>query len=386
MRKALVIADDLSGAAEIAGIGYRYGLPTRLVRERPRGFAAGLTVIDSDSRSLSPADAASRVSACIEGIDPASFDLIYKKTDSVLRGPVAAEIDALMTTLDRPAALLVPQNPTRARVIVGGIYTIDDVPLNATPFAADPEHPARSADVLELLGACPSGRMTNCAPPGEAVADDGVTIGAGSSTEDLRAWAVQVKSHVLPAGGAEFFQAMLERIGVGSVRQPIERLREGTTLFADGSASAYSAALLDRARKEGMPVTPMPNDVFTAANAASGALDEWLTVVSDALSRAGRCLMTIGRPMQNDAGDPAHLQRTLAEAVARIADRHMLANLLLSGGATASAICRRLDWSDFSVRGELTSGVVQLEPPDPTAPHVIVKPGSYPWPELVWWH
>ena len=76
MRKALVIADDLSGAAEIAGIGHRYGLPTRLVRERPTSFAPGLTVIDSDSRSLAPADAARRVSECVPGVDPASFDLI----------------------------------------------------------------------------------------------------------------------------------------------------------------------------------------------------------------------------------------------------------------------------------------------------------------------
>ena len=29
MKRVLVIADDLSGAAEIAGIGRRYGLPTR---------------------------------------------------------------------------------------------------------------------------------------------------------------------------------------------------------------------------------------------------------------------------------------------------------------------------------------------------------------------
>jgi uncharacterized protein YgbK (DUF1537 family) len=385
MRKALVIADDLSGAAEIAGIGYRYGLPTRLVRERPKAFAPGLTVIDSDSRSLSLADAAKRVGECIAGIDPTGYDLIYKKTDSVFRGPIAAELGALMTALNRPAALLVPQNPTRARVIAGGIYTIDDVPLNATPFAADPEHPARSADVLELLGECP-GRMTNCAPSGEDVADEGITVGCGSSTEDLRAWAVQAKPHVLPAGGAEFFQAMLERIGVGSVRQPIERLRDGATLFADGSASAYSAGLLDRARKENMPVTPMPNEVFAGPDDAPAALDEWLTVIADALSRAGRCLVTIGRAPQSHAGDPVHLQRTLAEAVARITERHVLANLLLAGGATASAICRQLGWSDFSVRGELASGVVQLEPQDPTAPHVIVKPGSYPWPDLVWWH
>src|SRR5688500_14541293 len=124
MRKALVIADDLSGAAEIAGIGHRYGLPTRLARERPKFFPPGLTVIDTESRSLPPAEAATTVARCVAGIDPGAFDLIYKKTDSVLRGPVAAEIDALMTALRRPAGLLVPQNPTRARVIANGTYFI----------------------------------------------------------------------------------------------------------------------------------------------------------------------------------------------------------------------------------------------------------------------
>ena len=91
MRKALVIADDLSGAAEIAGIGRRYGLPTKLARERPKFFPPGLTVIDTDSRSLPPEEAAAAAARAVAGIDPTSFDLIFKKTDSVLRGPIAWE-------------------------------------------------------------------------------------------------------------------------------------------------------------------------------------------------------------------------------------------------------------------------------------------------------
>jgi uncharacterized protein YgbK (DUF1537 family) len=385
MRKALVIADDLSGAAEIAGIGHRYGLPTRLARERPRFFAPGLTVIDTDSRSLPPEEAAAAVARCVAGIDPSTFDLIYKKTDSVLRGPVAAEIDALMTALRRPAALLVPQNPSRARVIANGTYSIDDVPLGATAFAGDPEYPARSSLVLDLLGDSP--RRATCVDAGGDVAAAGITIGAGAAAADLRAWAPAGRAAgALPAGGAEFFEANLQTLGLGAARHAIERLREGATLFADGSASAYSAGLLDRARRENLPVTPMPADVFRAPELAAKSLDEWTGVVGDALTRASRCLMTIGRPMQSEPGDPAHLQRALADAVEIVLNRHTLSNLLLAGGATASAICRRLNWNEFTVRGELDSGVVQLEAPDPAAPHVIVKPGSYPWPELVWWH
>ena len=386
MRKALVIADDLSGAAEIAGIGHRYGLPTRLARESPRVFAPGLTVIDTDSRSLAHDDAAAAVARSVQGIDPASFDVIYKKTDSVLRGPIAAELDALMTTLRRPAAVLVPQNPSRARVIAShGTYTIDDVPLHATAFASDPEYPARSANVIDLLGDSP--RRVTCADPGGRVASAGITIGAGGSAGDLRHWATEARlDNALPAGGAEFFQANLEARGLGVARHSIERLREGTTLIVDGSASAYSAALLDRARRENMPVTPMPTDVFQDSEIRAQALAEWAGVIGDCMARASRCLMSIGRPTEGKRGDPAHLQRALAEAVEIVLNRHSLSNLLVAGGATASAVCRRLGWSEFAVRGELESGVVQLEPTDPAAPHVIVKPGSYPWPELVWWH
>ena len=50
MNSILVIADDLTGAAEIAGIGHYYGLPTRVIRDRPARRESGLTVADTDSR------------------------------------------------------------------------------------------------------------------------------------------------------------------------------------------------------------------------------------------------------------------------------------------------------------------------------------------------
>src|SRR5437868_15286782 len=108
MMRALVIADDLTGAAEIAGVGLRYGLPTRLGRASVDRCEAGLTVVDTDSRLLAKDEAAKRVREFVANLSVADFDLIYKKTDSVLRGPMVAEVEALMKAFDRPAALLVP--------------------------------------------------------------------------------------------------------------------------------------------------------------------------------------------------------------------------------------------------------------------------------------
>ena len=48
--RILVIADDLSGAAELTGIGARHGLAARLERDAPIAVHDGLTVLDTDTR------------------------------------------------------------------------------------------------------------------------------------------------------------------------------------------------------------------------------------------------------------------------------------------------------------------------------------------------
>src|SRR5438046_3034209 len=92
MHRLLAIADDLSGAAEIAGIAHRFGLPARIRREPVDGPSDGLIVLDTDSRSMHPCEAQRTVSDLIRGLRREDFDLVYKKTDSVFRGNIAAEV------------------------------------------------------------------------------------------------------------------------------------------------------------------------------------------------------------------------------------------------------------------------------------------------------
>src|SRR3954463_15162481 len=142
MKRVLVIADDLSGAAEISGIGQRYGLPTRLLREPCEDLQSGLTVFDTDSRSLEPDAAAARVQEFIRPHRWDAFDFVYKKTDSAMRGPIVPELHALLDHFELNGALLLPQNPSRGRTIEGFDYLIDGVPIDRTHFAHDPEYPA----------------------------------------------------------------------------------------------------------------------------------------------------------------------------------------------------------------------------------------------------
>ena len=375
MTRVLVIADDLSGAAEMAGIALRHGLPTRLVREPPAAeevAGPSCIVIDTDSRSLPPADATRRVTEFAAPLADAGFDLVYKKTDSALRGPIRAEIEALMGAFRQRAALFLPQNPSRGRTVEHGRYRVGGVPLHETSFARDPEHPARSSDVLELFGPSES-HAVRCLPPGEALPEGGITLAGATSAGDVDVWARQVGPGVLPAGGADFFAAVLRNRG----QMPVKHWRavdqmSGPTLHVCGSTAGYAGELVDRSRRVGIPLCPMDDDP-----------DAWAQATLEALRDRGRVLVTIGRPLDPTPGAARRLQAALAEVVARVLARERsIATVLLEGGATASAVCRRMGWGTLDVLGEWDVGVVQMRVPP--GPDLIIKPGSYPWPEGIW--
>jgi uncharacterized protein YgbK (DUF1537 family) len=112
-----VIADDLTGAAELGGIALRHGLTSEVQTEFHPTDEAEVIVIDTDSRSCPPEEAAARIRAQAQELTSIGFDWLYKKVDSVLRGPVVAELEALLAASGRQKALLVPANPSLGRTI-----------------------------------------------------------------------------------------------------------------------------------------------------------------------------------------------------------------------------------------------------------------------------
>jgi len=373
MKRVLVIADDLTGAAEIGGIAVRYRLATELVGDVPFNPEAACTVIDTDSRNRSGEDAAAIVKRAAEASHGAAFDLIYKKTDSVMRGPILAELEAAMEAFRRSKVLLIPQNPSRGRTIRDGQYYVDDVPLDKTAFACDPEHPAKSANVLDLLGQ--SNRYgTYCLAPHNDLPERGIALGEACKVDEVRQWAAHFSPVTLPAGGADFFQAILEANGLQPSRPYHVKLGSGPQLFVCGSASAYSRQLIELARAHGVPVCSEPQDV-----------SDWIDCACRAMQRNSRALMIIDQPMDRRPGASQWLETMLAQAAAAVIHRHGNFNLLVDGGSTASALCATMGWKRFIIDGELEPGVVQMRvADDKSRQRLIVKPGSYPWPESVW--
>jgi len=58
--------------------------------------------------------------------------------------------------------------------------------------------------------------------------------------------------------------------------------------------------------------------------------------------------------------------------------------LYIEGGATTSAVVRRLRWGRFSTSAELTPGVVRMRAKEKQNLYRTIKPGSYTWPKKIW--
>ncbi|MEM9702855.1 MAG: four-carbon acid sugar kinase family protein, partial [Planctomycetota bacterium] len=183
----VVVADDLSGAAEIAGIARGFGLSVEVqldafrqtkleVPERPE---IEVTVVDADTRSRPVAEAAEAMRALARSIDAAGPEFVFQKVDSLLRGSIAAESRELALGLGRSGVLLANANPRKGRTVKGGRLFVDGAPIDRTDFAYDPEFPAPVADVRELL----LRRDAAGASPTDLVAAD------ASRTDDLIALA-----------------------------------------------------------------------------------------------------------------------------------------------------------------------------------------------------
>jgi uncharacterized protein YgbK (DUF1537 family) len=374
MLRCLAIADDLSGAAEIAGIGHRFGLPARIWRDRPPESwdGLGLSVIDTDSRSLPATAAAGQMERFLLPLRGHPFDLIYKKTDSVLRGNVAVDSARAGELLERRRIVLVPQNPSRGRTISrGGTYAIAGTPLDQTDFARDPEHPARSADARTLLG----DPLARCLGADDSLPDGGTIIGAGESLHDIAGWASRIEaSRDLPSGSGDFFTALLAAHGLRADREPDGPV-PGRRLLLCGSASDNARALPALAASHGVALAPLPDDVFSA----HASLEGWINRVLAALERSPRVLAFIPQPLDRSA--TARLHAAIGDLAASVLARASVENLLLEGGATAAAVCRRMGWNAFDATGELAPGVVRLRSGVQT---LIIKPGSYPWPKTIW--
>ena len=153
-RHVLVLADDLSGAAEAAAgfIGRGLGVEVLLhagVPSRP------VTVLDLHTRRLCVADAEDAVARALSIAEGRQAII---KIDSLLRGPIDATVRAAAAT-GRPV-IIAAGNPKLGRTVVEGVVLVDGIPLDQTDLWTAESAPAPRS-IADAAGHVPGVRIVD---------------------------------------------------------------------------------------------------------------------------------------------------------------------------------------------------------------------------------
>ncbi len=383
----LVLADDFSGAAEIGGVAHRYGLKTEIQLKLNANSTADIIVLDTDTRSLSESDAVTKISEIGRAITKWSKPLrLFKKIDSVMRGHLVPEINALQDRLHFNTVLLMPANPVRGRKIISGNYFINGTPIHETVFAHDPDFPVTTSKVETRIAAYSSKLKHVHISPDNNLPSLAIVTGDVASKADLKMYVALTSDEDLCCGAAELFEAFLENLGYkDTLTKPNEIITPlPYTLIINGS-TVKSQTENEWYQHYSIPRLPFPGMVKeNNLVLAKDELSAWYKTIVTTLNSRRAAVITIDHPVQHDKLLSEKFLNYFVELMQYITSEMDMTRIhfCLTGGATASSIIRQLGEGTWSVKEEIVPGVVTLVINKHGIPQGIftVKPGSYPWP------
>ena len=154
-----VIADDFTGATDVASMLVRAGMHTVLVIGVP---AAGLpqadaVVIALKSRTVEPAEAVAHSLAALSALQAAGARQIYFKYcstfDSTAHGNIGPVTDALMAALGSDFTIACPAFPENGRTVFRGHLFVGDALLSDSGMRHHPLTPMNDANLVRVLQA-----------------------------------------------------------------------------------------------------------------------------------------------------------------------------------------------------------------------------------------
>ncbi len=378
-----VIADDLTGAAELGGVGLRFGLPVRISLDVPSTPVEGLLVIATDTRSAPVQQATGEMTALTADLVPHKPVLLYKKIDSVLRGHVLAEVKAQMAVLGFTRALIVPANPNLGRTIKDGRYFFHGQPIHTTSFSHDPEFAITDPRITAMLrsGDTPVTILKKDQP----LPEEGIIVGEVEQMDDLRHWAEKADSQTMLVGASGFFSALLEKLLCRPAHPAPEAGRfTKPLLFVSGSTFHKTRTAIRAEKEKGGPVSYVPETIVAGDQPLEPIFKKWQQEICSHVRAHTKSIVAIDpETVQPAITTAAQLRMITARITGDVLENTMIGELFVEGGATAWAVVQQSGLSPLQPVQELAPGVVRMRVENKEGLFLTIKPGSYDWPPAV---
>jgi 3-dehydrotetronate 4-kinase len=381
-----VIADDFTGATDIAGFLVEHGISAIQVNGIPGGSidaGAEAYVVSLKSRSC-PAEEAVDLSLkaleWLRGMGCIRFYFKYCSTfDSTDKGNIGPVTDALLTALGQEMTVVCPALPVNGRTIYMGYLFVHDLLLNESGMKDHPVTPmtdAKLARIIESQGAGKAGEVhTPVIEEGaEAVRrklvelkDQGVRYAVLDALNDkhLETLGEAVREMPLITGGSGLAAALARSTGrtPGDIREARKkgRPRRGKTVILSGSCSTATNLQVARYR---LQAASRSIDISRCLDDPRyiDELFDWTMEHAD--DPYAPLLYATSPPEVLAANKEKYGSRNpgaaIEELFAKLAQRLLKAgigNFIVAGGETSGKVVQNLDLEAFHIGPQIAPGV-----------------------------
>jgi uncharacterized protein YgbK (DUF1537 family) len=379
-----VIADDLTGAAELAGIGLDYQLKTEINTIVELDCKADLLIIATDTRSLPVAEAVRITYELTHQLMALKPRVLFKKIDSVLRGHILDEISSQMEAAGLKRALIIPGNIQHDKKVIDGIYYFKDKPVHLSGYSIDPAFPVTSSDVRHMLRADDDLPLLKTH---EKLPDTGIMICEAADENALTHWIKLTDDNTIIAGASGLFNCLLNRLipAKPAVDTTIIYQISPSRLFVFGSTFHQDIHYNHNGFINDIPVVYIPSSIIDSDDPQTSEYECYANKVVQTLTEHHNAIMAIHPDTTKGLNiDPVLLTHKMGTIVKYINLKTHLHELLIEGGATAWAILAQLNISKLYPLEQIGPGVIRMKIAGNNQLYLTLKPGSYDWPAFVW--
>ena len=401
-----VIADDFTGATDVASMLVRAGMPTVQVLGVPDGElpAADAVVIALKTRTIPAADAVAQSLQALAALRAAGARQIYFKYcstfDSTAEGNIGPVTDALMQALSTDFTIACPAFPENGRTVFRGHLFVGDELLSDSGMKHHPLTPMTDANLVRVLQAQTAQKVgllrvdalrTNAAAQIVQLRADGVRIAVADAIDNSDLLALGEACADLPlitagSGVALGLPPAYQRRGGWSPSDSAAQLSpvQGTAAVLSGSCSQATNAQVARWIADGRAAIALdPLALHRGEQGAAGLLAQALAL----LPQGPVLLYATAAPdnvkaVQSALGVEA-AGALVEDTLAGLAQGLVTAGvrrLVVAGGETSGAVVQALNVPQLRIGSPICPGVPWTEAtlPDSGEPMwLALKSGNF---------
>ena len=379
------IADDFTGATDIAGLLARSGVKVSLrigIPDHPPRQTSPFEVIALKSRTAPVADAVAQTRAALDWLRKAGAQRFFWKYcstfDSTPEGNIGPVAEALMADLDTDQTIYCPAFPENGRSIFMGNLFVGQQLLSESPMKDHPLTPMCDSNLMRLLipqVTKPVGLIDRLTvAQGAVILRDSLdahraegnahVIVDAVANSDLEIIASACRDMPLLTGGSALAMPLpalylADGLLAADAQKQAKRVVAPETVILSGSCSAMTNAQVSAYLATGAPSYRL--DPMDLTKSGQGPVLDW--ILQQDLASAPLIYATADpasvKATQEHLGVAAAgelIEKTLAACAVTARDAGAR-RIIVAGGETSGAVTKALDVSQLDIATEIAPGV-----------------------------